>query len=284
MGCGNWSLTYLYAASAMVARWHAPLYFGLSAYFSKASPMVSREGMNCLLEVMASVWMTARRQVMTEPVVEEVASAQEGLEQCRRNMEGRERELQAHVERLTSEALAKKREGDLLQARARVQERRRCVKRIERLRHGIDLVDTQLDAIKTSELDKEIMLTLKASSTAMRKAGITVGLKEAESVMSEIDQQLHEAQDLTEVLATPLMSVGGSVAGGGLVAVEESDLDEELDLLERGGDPPTVVQPTAVPVGPNSMSQDGSRQIPAASSQEEFGWNPRRVGLTEAVV
>jgi hypothetical protein len=248
-----------------------------------ASPIGSRKVMNCLLEVMASIWMTARRQVMTEPVVEEVASAQEGLEQCRRNMEGRERELQAHVERLTSEALAKKREGDLLQARARIQERRRCVKRMERLRHGIDLVDTQLDAIKTSELDKEIMLTLKASSTAMRKAGITVGVKEAESVMSEIDQQLHEAQDLTEVLATPLMSVGGSVAGGGLVSVEESDLDEELDLLERGEDPGTVVQPTAAPVGPNSM-QVGSRQIPAAASQEELSWNPRRVGLTEAVV
>jgi len=234
--------------------------------------------MNCLLEVVASIWMTARRQVMTEPVLEEVASAQEGLEQCRRNMEGRERELQAHVERLTAEALAKKREGDLLQARARVQERRRCVKRIERLRHGIDLVDTQIDAIKTSELDKEIMLTLKASSTAMRKAGITVGVQEAENVMSEIDQQLHDAQDLTDVLATPLLS---TVGPGGLAVVEEADLDEELDLLERGDDHPAVLQPIVAPVGLNNMYEP-LRPLPVA--HQEAAWRPRNVGEEAAVV
>ena len=49
--------------------------------------------MNCLLEAVASMWMSARRQVVTEPTEEDVMTAQEGLEQCRRNMEGREREL-----------------------------------------------------------------------------------------------------------------------------------------------------------------------------------------------
>jgi hypothetical protein len=53
--------------------------------------------MNCLLEAMASVWMGMRRSVMTEPPEEEVMTAQEGLEQCRRNMEGRERELQVDL-------------------------------------------------------------------------------------------------------------------------------------------------------------------------------------------
>jgi hypothetical protein len=230
--------------------------------------------MNCFLEVVATVWMTARRQVMTEPVVEEVTSAQEGLEQCRRNMEGRERELQAHVERLTSEALAKRREGDPTQARARVQERRRCVKRLERLRHGIDLVDSQVDAIKTSELDKEIMLTLKASSVAMRKAGITLGVQEAENVMTEIDEQLREAQDLTEVLATPLAG-GGGTAGG--VAVEEADLDDELDLLEKGVEP-VASQALQAPVAPERANSMREPPIPAAS------WHPRVLGESEAVV
>jgi len=62
--------------------------------------------MNCLLEAVASLWMSARRQVITEPPEEEVMTAQEGLEQCRRNMEGRERELQALIMRLSDEALA----------------------------------------------------------------------------------------------------------------------------------------------------------------------------------
>jgi hypothetical protein len=199
--------------------------------------------MNCLLEAVASLWMSARRQVITEPPEEEVMTAQEGLEQCRRNMEGRERELQALIMRLSDEALTKKREGDVPTARAKLLERRRVQKRLERLRHGLELVDSQLDAIKTSELDKEIMLTLKASTAAMRKAGISLGVQEVENVMSELDEQIREVQDVTQVLAAPLVPMGGE---------EAADLDAELDLLEAVA--PQAEQPTAAPVMPTTMA------------------------------
>jgi hypothetical protein len=194
--------------------------------------------MNCLLEAVASLWLGARRKLMTEPPEEGVVTAQEGLEQCRRNMEARERELLQGVARLSEEALAKKRLGDVLSARSKLLERRRVQKRLERLRHGLDLVDTQLDAIKTSELDKEIMLTLKASTHAMRKAGITLGVQEVENVMSELDEQMREVQDVTEVLANPLNA-----------GPEEADLDAELDLLEAVGEclEPAREEPVPVP-------------------------------------
>jgi DNA-binding FrmR family transcriptional regulator len=180
--------------------------------------------MNCLLEAVASLWLGVRRRVVTEQAEEEVVTAQDGLEQCKRNMEARERDHLLAVARLGEEALAKKRAGDVIAARGKLQERRRVQKRLERLRHGLDLVDSQLDAIKTSELDKEIMLTLKASTSAMRKAGITLGVQEVETVMSELDEQMREAQDITEVLANPLNPAGG--------AEDTADLDAELELLE----------------------------------------------------
>ena len=194
--------------------------------------------MNCLLEAAASLWMGVRRRVVTEPPEEEVMTAHESLEQCRRNMEARERELLVVVSRLSDEALANKRAGDVLAARSRLQERRRVQKRLERLRHGLDLVDTQLDAIKTSELDKEIMLTIKASTTAMRKAGITLGVQEVENVMSELDEQMREVQDITDVLTNPLNGPNSL-----LQSAEEADLDAELDLLEAVGDGMSVVVP-----------------------------------------
>ena len=194
--------------------------------------------MNCLLEAAATLWLGARRRVLTEPPEQEVVTAHEGLEQCRRNMEARERELLAVVSRLSDEALANKRAGDVLAARGRMQERRRVQKRLERLRHGLDLVDTQLDAIKTSELDKEIMLTIKASTTAMRKAGITLGVQEVENVMSELDEQMREVQDITDVLTNPLNGPNSL-----LQSAEEADLDAELDLLEAVGDGMSVVVP-----------------------------------------
>ena len=243
--------------------------------------------MNCFLEAMATLWITARRQVITEPVEEEVVSAHEGLEQCRRNMEGRERELQVVIMRLSEEALAKKREGDVLMARAKLVERRRCTKRLERLRHGIELVDTQIDAIKTSELDKEIMLTLKASTSAMRKAGINLGVQEVETVMSEIDEQMREVQDITDVLSNPLIGQSGGVAS---TLAEDADLDAELDLLEAVIAAPAKASSTSPTDVPNSMLVAGTSSKPVtappavASQMIVDQWHPRAAGPSAAVV
>lgn len=192
--------------------------------------------MNCLLEAFASLWLAGRRRVMTEPPEEEVMTAQEGLEQCRRNMEARERELQGLMFRLGEEAIIKRKAKDIPTARSKLLERKRVQKRLERLRHGLDLVDSQLDAIKTSELDKEIMLTLKASTTAMRKAGITLGVQEVESVMSELDEQMREVADVTSALSNPL-AAGGQGMGGmfSCTGLEDAELDAELDLLTAMG-------------------------------------------------
>jgi len=193
--------------------------------------------MNCLLEAIAGVWLDARRRMVAEPVEEEVMSAQDGLEQCRRNMEGRQRELALSVDRLNREAVAKVRQKDPGAARAKLLERKRLQKRLDRLRHGLGLVDTQLEAIKTSELDKEIMLTLKASTSAMKKAGITLGVQEVESVMTELDEQMREVHDITSAFATPLQGAGP----------EDADLDAELqELLLDAQGPAETVAPVAV--------------------------------------
>ena len=238
--------------------------------------------MNCLLEAVATLWLSARRRVVTEPMEEEVVSAQEGLEQCRRNMEGREREFQGVIMRLTEEALVKKRGGEMATARSKLVERRRCAKRLERLRHGLDLVDVQIDAIKTSELDKEIMMTLKASTSAMRKAGISLGVQEVETVMTELDEQMREVQDITEVLANPLGQVGG-----GCTLAEEAELDAELELLEAVVPSPALVPASLTPVeivrpvvGGNSML---GPMRDAGFDRDGF-WQPRGTGESEAVV
>jgi hypothetical protein len=216
--------------------------------------------MNCFLEAVAALWLDARRRMVAEPVEEEVLSAQDGLEQCRRNMEGRQRELAASVDRLNREAVAKMRQRDPGAARAKLLERRRLQKRLDRLRHGLGLVDTQLEAIKTSELDKEIMLTIKASTSAMKKAGITLGVEEVESVMTELDEQMREVRDVTSAFAAPLQGAGP----------EDADLDAELQaLLYDTGDlaetePPVVLQRQDLPIpAPAELERPSVRVEPA---------------------
>ena len=144
------------------------------------------------------------------------------MQRCRRTMEGREREYLEEARKLGAAALAQKRAGNQAGARARVLERRRVVRRLEKLRNGLALVDSQLEAIRSSELDREIMLTLRASTSAMKKAGIGVALQDAEQVMGELDSTIRDTQELNSVLAGPL-------AG----AEEDLELDEELAWLEE---------------------------------------------------
>ena len=117
----------------------------------------------------------------------------------------RERELGLQADKLARAAGDKKKQGDMSGARFALMERKRVLGRLDKVRNGIILLDKQLDALKSSELDKELMNSLKVSSQAMRKAGIGQGLEEAETVMNELDDQIREASELTTVLATPLV-------------------------------------------------------------------------------
>jgi hypothetical protein len=176
--------------------------------------------MDCLLETVASIWMLSVRTV-AKPPTEEETCVQENLEGCRGRLEERETELVDECRRLGREAQRRKQLGDIMGAKGKMLERRRGLKRLEKLRSSLSLVDAQLDALRSTELDKELMQTLLASSAALKKAGVGKGVKEAEAVMSELDEQLRESGELTSVLAS------------GVQEEPDFDLDEEFELFEQ---------------------------------------------------
>ena len=180
--------------------------------------------MNCFYEVMAELYLRTRARFI--PDVDDdsdVTDAEENLEACRANLAAKEREVDAHCTSLAREALRRRDAGDPHTARIRLQERRRHVARLEKLRNGVALLDKQLDALRSSELDKELMNSLRMSSHAMKKAGIGIGIEEAETVMTQLDDQIREASDITSVLATPLLQDPDHA--------DDLDVDAELDLL-----------------------------------------------------
>ena len=91
------------------------------------------------------------------------------------------------------------------------------------------------------------MSSLRASSQAMRQAGIGAGVEEAESVMTELDEHIREASELTSVLATPLVDT----AAGPMLEDEylNRELDEELGVLEESllAPPAPLPEPTPTP-------------------------------------
>jgi hypothetical protein len=74
------------------------------------------------------------------------------------------------------------------------------------------------------------MNSLRVSSQAMKKAGIGVGVSEAEKVMNELDDQIREASEVTTVFATPIANplVCDPV---GLGDDDIADIDAELGLI-----------------------------------------------------
>ena len=93
------------------------------------------------------------------------------------------------------------------------------------------------------------MCSLRASNQAMKRAGLGAGVEEAESVMTELDEQIREASELTSVLATPLADAAGP-APGGLDEDLARELDMELGLLEGALAEPEPSPPLPLPLPP----------------------------------
>jgi hypothetical protein len=227
--------------------------------------------MNCLYEIIAGAYMNARNRVLP-PYHDDLGDAEENLESCRASLAFRERDLAAQATRLAAQAVSKKASGDLGAAKFALLERKRVVVRLEKVRNGIALLDKQLDALKSSELDKELMNSLKLSSQAMRKAGIGQGLEEAETVMNELDDQIREASELTSVLATPLVNSAG-------LEEEDLDVDEELGLISKEAAQPAAVlavslpSPAVEPAPPMEADPEPARRervVPQVHSRMDF--------------
>ena len=106
------------------------------------------------------------------------------------------------------------------------QERKRGLARLEKLRSGLALLDKQLDALHSNEIDRVLVNSMRASSQAMKKAGIGIDAEEAEKVMNELGDQIQEASEVTSVFSTPIMAGGDEGQDIGM-----DEVDRELGLI-----------------------------------------------------
>ncbi len=222
--------------------------------------------MNCLFETVASMWIVTLKTIKRGAPEADDESVQENLEGCRMSLEVREAELAESCKKLGREALRRRQQGDAAGAKAKLMERRRSMKRLEKLRNSLTLVDTQLDALRNTELDKELMQTLVASSTALKKAGVGKGVKEAEAVMSDLDEQMREASDLNQVLSSNLQDE------------TDFDLDEEFEMLmSEESDTALLLPKTTIPVVVN-MQEPTPVSVPSVpktdADREEVEYTP----------
>ena len=205
--------------------------------------------MNCLLETVASMWLMTRQAIGVRPTVQADETVQENLEECRMSLETQEAEMAETCRWIGREAVKKRQAGDSAGALVMLRERRRKLRRLEKLRNNVALVAAQIEALRSMELDKELMRTLQASSAALKEAGVGTGVKDAEDVMTQLDEQMRQSSELTSVLSGPLQDD------------MDFDVDEEFELLlnEEQVKAPGTVNTTVeaplrvkAPVGPGA--------------------------------
>ena len=200
--------------------------------------------MNCLLESVATLYIGLHQKLFIRGPDDPLQKAREDLEVCKWQLEERSRQLTITSVGLCQEALAKRRLGEKQGAILKFQEYKRCQAQLTKVTNGIQLLNQQLDVLNSNDVDKQIMLSLKQSSQAMRAAGIQEVAGEADGLMVDLSDQLKEASTFTSIIAAPLES-----------GEETEDLEQELAALmeEERSPAPAVV---------STMNGAGVREVP----------------------
>jgi len=110
-----------------------------------------------------------------------------------------------------------------------VLEHKRAASQLERLVTYKDTVMQHVDALRNTELNKTLISALQESSKTLKSMGIVEGVKHAEAVVSDVEQSMAQAQELTSVLGMPIG-----------IGLSDDELDAELGLLEAPWMPPRM--------------------------------------------
>ena len=208
--------------------------------------------MNCLVELVAGVYIGVQRKLCMRITDDPLHKAEEELEVCRYQLSQRVDQLRATAACLHQDVVAKRGQGHTQEAMQKYQEYRRCQSHLTKVGTGIALIDRQLDLLHNNDLDQQLMWSLKQSTKAMRAAGIKGTPDHAERVMVDLEEQVREANAFTSVLTFPLEHEGGA---------EAVDLERELDLLMAAGE-----QPPAFTVSMQPAAHDTPAAPPAAAA------------------
>jgi hypothetical protein len=185
--------------------------------------------------------------------------AEEQLERVLGQLERREEALLTTRTRLGQEALSLQ-DRDRVRCKNKMQEYRRTTSQLDRLVSYRDMVLAQMDALRNTELNKTLISALQESSSTLKTLGILDGVRQAEAVVSDVEQSMAQAQELTSVLGTP-------------AAMPDEELEAELAELmgERGweGRARASPSPTAAPTPVNKIESAGPQPSMKRIEEEE---------------
>jgi hypothetical protein len=178
---------------------------------------------SCWQEAISALWIgvTGHYRLTYE---DKAMEAEDQLSRLLLQLEKREDGLRSSLSRLAHEAVALK-GRDRGRCRQKVQEHKRTQAQLDRLVAYKDTVLVHMDALRNTELNKTLISALQESSKTLKSMGVVDGVRQVETVVSDVETSIAQVQELTALLGTPITAN---------ITVTDDELDRELDLIDDG--------------------------------------------------
>jgi len=180
--------------------------------------------MNCVKEALASVWIQIFHAVNRKALEADLVTV--AKEQLRDAITAMHEQIEKHDRELSSisttvrnnrATLGKDRLNTLLL------KSRRTRASIATIHGKLTLMEGQLDAMESNEVNKTILSTLQTSVKAMKKMGLSNDLRKTDDVISEMERNMECAHDINSTVNSSIVQFDSSA--------DDDTLEEELNML-----------------------------------------------------
>lgn len=91
----------------------------------------------------------------------------------------------------------------------------------------VGTIELQIDALENSDFNRNMLQTMQSTTDAMRKMGLDKGLSQADSVISELEENMQLAGDMNVALSTSISET----------YLNDDEMDAELDSIMQMNGP-----------------------------------------------
>jgi hypothetical protein len=180
--------------------------------------------MNCLYEATAAIWLGVyglvnQRQIKADIIVK----AKEGLRASAAKMSQQILSLDETLANIRKEIQAGKEYMPVERKRKLLLKSRHTRNAHKAHQNKLALIETQLEALETNEMNKDVLASLQTSAEAMRQMGLAADLKRTDEVISELEEGMNQVHDINSTVSTTL----GQFDAG----FDDDALEDELNII-----------------------------------------------------
>jgi uncharacterized protein YicC (UPF0701 family) len=203
---------------------------------------------SCIQEMLSALFigLTGKYRLTYE---DKAMEAEEQLDRLMVQLDKREEGLRCTVHRAAEEAVRLKGK-DKARCKLKLQEYKRAQAQLDRLVAYKDMVYVHMDALRNTELNKTLIAALQESTKTLKSMGIEDGVKHAEAVVTDVENSMAQAQELTAALNFNSTFTDAELDAELHALLEEDPvpedrLEEEVTAGPKAAAPEPLPQPTA---------------------------------------